>query len=386
MTANGSTPVWISPVYDLAGNMTSGPQPGIGPQDNETNALTFAYDAWNRLVSVSSNSTTLATYAYNGLNQRIQKVDQTKSPNVTTDYYYNEAWQVLEEQRTISGSTATYAQYVWDPRYIDAPVCRFRDSNADGSLDETLYYAQDANFNVTAVMDASGVVKERYTYESYGKVTFRQNDWSLQAAQGSLPDGAASAYDNQILFGGYRFDPESGLYHVRNRPYHPTLGVWPVRDPAGYVDEMSLYAMVAGNPGNSTDPYGEQATQPATSPASHSITTYLYPIAVLGTTVPKQRVDFDYSVDVAKFQATISKQSLVLTDPILDGYRIDQSIRSVRPAASASGSGITDTMHRYTNMRAYAVIYPEWHFTYKGSVPSKTCIVRFRAGTILSIL
>ena len=48
-----------------------------------------------------------------------------------------------------SGATK-YAQYVWDARYIDAPVVRFHDSNTDGTLDDTLYYATDANMNVTA--------------------------------------------------------------------------------------------------------------------------------------------------------------------------------------------------------------------------------------------
>ncbi len=214
-----------------------------------------------------SGSTTLATYAYNELNQRIRKAVPGESA-VTTDfcYYYNEGWQVLEEQHTVGGSTASYAQYVWDPRYIDAPVCRFRDADGspDDGLEEVLYYTQDANCNVTALVNTSGGVVERYTYDAYGKVTFRQNDWSLQAVQGSLPAGAASAYDNQILFGGYRFDPESGLYHVRNRPYHPTLGVWPVRDPAGYVDGFSLYQGFRGDPINGVDPSGAQ-TAPATT-------------------------------------------------------------------------------------------------------------------------
>ncbi len=200
----------------------------------------------------------MATYAYNGLNQRIQKLDQTKSPNVTTDYYYNEAWQVLEEQRTVSGSTASYAQYVWDPRYIDAPVCRFRDADGspDDGLEETLYYTQDANCNVTALVNTSGGVVERYTYDAYGKVTFRQNDWSFQAVQGSLPAGAASAYDNQILYAGYRLDPESGLYQVCNRYYHPTLGRWNSRDPVGYVSGINIYNYVGSNPIRYLDPAG----------------------------------------------------------------------------------------------------------------------------------
>ncbi len=210
-----------------------------------------------------SGSTTLATYAYNGLNQRIRKAVPGESA-VTTDYYYNEAWQVLEEQQTIAGGAgpATYAQYVWDPRYIDAPVCRFRDPGLAGTLSETLYYTQDANMNVTALVNTSGQVVERYQYDPYGKVTFLQGAVDLSGA--GTTDwgaaGAASACDNQILYAGYRFDPESGLYHVRNRPYHPTLGVWPVRDPAGYVDRLSLYAYINLRPTYAEDPLGLEAT------------------------------------------------------------------------------------------------------------------------------
>jgi RHS repeat-associated protein len=35
---------------------------------------------------------------------------------------------------------------------------------------------------------------------------------------------STSAYENEILFSGYRQDPATGLYHVRFRDYHPRLG------------------------------------------------------------------------------------------------------------------------------------------------------------------
>ncbi len=148
----------------------------------------------------------------------------------------------------------------------DAPVCRFRDADGspDDGLEETLYYTQDANCNVTALVNTSGGVVERYTYDAYGKVTFRQNDWSLQAVQGS-PDGAASPYDNQILYAGYRFDPESGLYHVRNRPYHPTLGRWNSRDPMEYADGMNLYAYCGATPVEHLDASGTDAASDASA-------------------------------------------------------------------------------------------------------------------------
>jgi len=50
-------------------------------------------------------------------------------------------------------------QYVWDGRYVHSPCLRWRDGNTDGDLDDegdsVLYYTNDANFNVTALVDAS---------------------------------------------------------------------------------------------------------------------------------------------------------------------------------------------------------------------------------------
>jgi len=49
---------------------------------------------------------------------------------------------------------------------------------------------------------------------------------------------------------------KTGLYHVRNRTYHPAVGRFMQRDPIGYVDGMSLYGSCGNNPPNATDPFG----------------------------------------------------------------------------------------------------------------------------------
>jgi len=110
----------------------------------------------------------------------------------------------------------------------------------------------DANMNVTAVADTSGGVVERYDYDPYGQVTVLDDDWTLDSDGG---DGKSDV-DNQILFAGYRFDPESGLYHVRFRMYHPTLGRWLQRDPLGYIDGLNLYQGMLSNPLYGSDPTG----------------------------------------------------------------------------------------------------------------------------------
>ena len=228
----------------------------------------------------------VATYSYapaspQGLrradsqHRRIRKYTAPSGDNWTVqEYYYNESWQVLEVRKATKTRTGgaepaladtLHKQYIWGADYIDSPVVRFRDSSAtpDGVLDETLYYTHDAQFNVTALVTPGGAVAERYAYDPYGKVTV------LNGANGTDKDGTvteweadsvnASDWDNQILYCGYRWDPESGLYHVRYRPYHPTLGRWISRDPIRYGDGMNLYQYVRSAPCVATDWSGRES-------------------------------------------------------------------------------------------------------------------------------
>ena len=149
-----------------------------------------------------------------------------------------------------------YEQYVWDPGapgYIDAPVVRFHDGDTNGTIDDTLYYTTDANMNVTALVDTSGTVLERVVYDPYGNPTFYDGSWTTPSA--------TSSYDNVVLYCGYRWDGETGLYHVRHRMYHPTLGRWLQRDPIGYADGMGVYEYVEAQVTRATDPFGRELRQ-----------------------------------------------------------------------------------------------------------------------------
>jgi YD repeat-containing protein len=77
------------------------------------------------LVEVRDDSgETVKRYAYDGLHRRVQET----VGGVTTDFYYSEQWQVLEER--VGGQTTV--QYVWSPVYVDALVLRYRDTDGDG--------------------------------------------------------------------------------------------------------------------------------------------------------------------------------------------------------------------------------------------------------------
>ncbi len=117
-----------------------------------------------------------------------------------------------------------------------------------------LFYLGDANYNVTALVNTSGQVVERYAYTPYGQVTYYHgNDQPGTYADWS-PAGTSSAYGNTRLFAGMHFNPATGLYDDRARPYDPALERFIGRDPA--VADENLYRYCAGDPATFVDPSG----------------------------------------------------------------------------------------------------------------------------------
>ncbi len=70
-------------------------------------------------------------------------------------------------------------------------------------------------------------------------------------------DDVQSSYGaNDIIYCGYKYEPETQLYYVRNRTYNPTLGRWIERDPIGYLAGPNLYEYAVGASVVATDPSG----------------------------------------------------------------------------------------------------------------------------------
>src|SRR5438552_8629208 len=119
-------------------------------------------------------------------------------------------------------------------------------TRAAACLTLRLWVQQDANWNVTALVNAAGSVVERYVYDPYGAVTYLNATWGVIAS---------SAYGFVYLFQGDRLDPASGLYNSRNRDYSPTLGRWIQQDPLRYgAGTMNLYQMEGDGPAAEDSP------------------------------------------------------------------------------------------------------------------------------------
>ena len=159
--------------YDLAGNMTL-----IADPNSVQGTLYCTYDGWDRLVEVqagSSSGAIIAQFSYDGTSRRVSQTDCTPTDGPTTTYYLYSGQQVIETRQGAQGSDPFDA-------CPDEPVCLVpalhRRPDPAGQLQWRrggarfrIYYLGDANYNVTALVDSSGTVVERYVYTPYGQVT-----------------------------------------------------------------------------------------------------------------------------------------------------------------------------------------------------------------------
>jgi RHS repeat-associated protein len=247
--------------YSTTGNLTTDAQ-----------GRTLAYDAWNRLVSVKNAAgTEVARYEYDGLNRRIvEQVGTVASPAAATaairDVYYSQDWQALEERvRTSPSQVAATAdtRFIWSPVYVDAMVARDRNADGNGTtgtggLEQRVYALQDANWNTTAIIAATGVsgvaagaVINRFAYTPYGEVQMLTASWATP------PAGSTPATPWAHLFQGLEFTDVTALAYVRHRDYSASLGRFIELDPIGFdAGDNNWYRFVANGPTGKTDPSG----------------------------------------------------------------------------------------------------------------------------------
>ncbi len=215
-----------------------------GNTKTDENGSTYIYDAWNRLISVTnSSSTVLASYAYDADGNRMT---ETSGATVTVSYFSSQG-QVVEERQ----SSTVINQNVWGILYGNDLVER-DDNSTSGSLGisgsglgRRIYLQQDADWNDTTLVSATGSVLQRATYSSFGIQTV------LTAGWGSTTD----AYDIGYGYQDMLYDPITGLSRAGQRYYSAGLDRWLQQD-GGYWDGMNVYQFLDSNPVGNDDPSG----------------------------------------------------------------------------------------------------------------------------------
>jgi len=253
-TLTGSSPVVFQ--YDGSPGASNGNLANDG-------TLIYSYDALNRPIQIINEGLVIATYVYDAMNRRVRKTVSNGGlpvniPNGTTDYIWQGS-QVMEERNPFGGSGSTdtpIRQYIWGT-YIDECIqlTTLVTLGAQNLPAGTYYLCQDLLYRAVALTNSSGTVVEAYDTDAYGNTII----FTGPGTDGVwfTDDDTQSNYGaNEIIYCGYRYDPETELYYVRNRTYSPVLGRWLQRDPIGYAGGINLYEYVSGRSAIALDANG----------------------------------------------------------------------------------------------------------------------------------
>ena len=238
-------------LYDDDGNL-------VQKTHKRTKATTrYEWDIENRLIRVTKHETENAlpgetiTYTYDTLNRRIEK---NVNGEIKRYVYDNE--NILFE---FDGDNFLKKFYIHGPG-IDNPLAMVEgDLESQNPEDiETHYYHKDGLGSVISLTDHQGKERERYVYDSFGRITIYDDGGN------EITPNSDKYLENPFTYTGREYDAETGLYFYRARYYNPQTGTFLSEDPLGFGGgDENLYRYVGNNPLNYIDPGGKNSLRVA---------------------------------------------------------------------------------------------------------------------------
>jgi RHS repeat-associated protein len=209
---------------DLDGNTTGSVLGG--------NTYGFGYNGRNRMTVAQLNGSTVGTYTYNALGERVKKA-ATFPQSVIARYAYDEAGQLIGEYGTID------RDYVW---LGDMPVAVVDDGAGSSGISTINYVTADQLGTPRAVSNSAATVIWQWAYQSN--------------AFEELQPASSTGYVLNLRSAGEYYDAETGLNSNGYRTREPATWRFLQSDPIGLEGGISTYAAVGNNPLSYVDPMG----------------------------------------------------------------------------------------------------------------------------------
>jgi len=211
----------------------SGPPPGIVEK-------TFAYNAANRLASVSDGGALTMSYRYNGAGERVYRTGSGKTVHT-----------VFDPQGHWIGDYDGYGQPLQQAIWLgDLPVGLV--ARIDG-VDRLFYIEPDALGSPRVVIDPTRDAANGGTAVWRWPLT---GDAFGEEAPDEDPDGDGAAFVLDLRFPGQQYDSATGFNYNYFREYDPSTGRYLESDPIGLGGGVATYEYVNGNSLAFSDPNG----------------------------------------------------------------------------------------------------------------------------------
>jgi RHS repeat-associated protein len=231
-----------SRAYDANGNTTGSVVGG--------DTFGFGYNGRNRMTVAQRDGSTVGTYTYNALGQRVAKV-ATFPASISQRFVYDENSKLLSE----------YGSATRDYVLLDGmPVA---------TVDTT------GTTSIVSYVTVDGLNTPRAVSDSNGNTIWQ---WSYQGNPfGEQQPTSANGYTLNLRFMGQYYDAESGLSQNGYRDYEAARGGYEQPDPLGPAGGPNPFAYVGNNPMGYIDPLG-------LAPHHYAVTDFICSVSQPGCT------------------------------------------------------------------------------------------------------
>jgi len=223
--------------YDANGNMET----GIGGK-------IITYTAFNKPETITKSASS-TRFEYGADRSRYLQV-ATDSSGATKTHYLGQLFERIQKPNGI----IEYKNYIFAGKRMIAVSTR-RSNNTT----ELNYLHRDHINSTTVITDAVGIVKERFSYDVFGK---RRTDasWKAASTQEAIVLAVLTSSVTHHGFTEHEYLAGVGLIHMNGRVYDPELGRFLSADPfvqyKQNLQSFNRYSYVLNNPLSFTDPSG----------------------------------------------------------------------------------------------------------------------------------